>query len=95
MSFSEDIVQKVWEKGRIISENHPNIWRKDECGAWIQRASHGDRNSDFGWEVDHINPNGGDNLSNLRPLQWINNAEKSEGRLTCPITASGARNVRR
>lgn len=95
MTFSEDIVQKVWEKGQIVSENNPNVWRKDECEAWIHRASHGNRDSVYGWEVDHINPNGGDDISNLRPLQWINNAEKSEGRLTCPVVSDGIRNVRR
>lgn len=37
MSFSEDTIQKVWEKGRIVPNNDPNDWRKDQCEAWIGR----------------------------------------------------------
>jgi hypothetical protein len=59
----------------------------------MYRAAYGDRNSSYGWEVDHINPNGGDDLSNLRPLQWKNNLEKGEGRLICPVTSDGDYNV--
>ena len=98
MAFSEDIIQKVWNKGAIIPNNNPNDWRKDQCGAWIGRKFYGSRSSQYGWEVDHITPEsdgGGEELSNLRPLQWVNNAEKQEGKLTCPVSASGDQNVRR
>jgi len=73
MSFSPEKVQQVWEKGTILSGIDPNIWRKDACGAWINRAAHNSKREnpvDNEWEIDHINPNGGDDLSNLRPLQW-------------------------
>ena len=93
--MDDTTIQQVWNKGQIVSNNDPNEWRKDECGAWIHRTDHGNRNSQYGWEVDHINPSGNDSLSNLRPLQWENNANKSAGRLTCPITSSGVNNVRR
>ena len=93
--MDDTTLQQVWNKGQIVSNNDPNEWRKDECGAWIHRTDHGNRNSQYGWEVDHINPSGNDSLSNLRPLQWENNANKSAGRLTCPITSSGVNNVRR
>ena len=93
--MDDTTIQQVWNKGQIVSNNDPNEWRKDECGAWIHRTDHGNRNSQYGWEVDHINPSGNDSLSNLRPLQWENNANKSAGRLTCPITSSGVNNVKR
>ena len=93
MSFSEEMVQQEWEKGRSISNNDPNVWRKDQCGAWIKKAEYGNRDSEYGWEIDHINPEGGDNLSNLRPLQWKNNVVTGEGRLKCPVTAEGVHNV--
>jgi hypothetical protein len=67
MTVSEDLLQRVWEKGNAANLN-PQILRKDQCGAWINRIRHGDRNSIYGWEIDHINPNGDDDLSNLRPL---------------------------
>ena len=96
MAISEELVQRVWEKGKIVPNNDPGNWRKDECGAWIGRKFYGDRSSQYGWEVDHIKPaseGGIDTLSNLRPLHWANNAEKQGGRLTCPVTADGTKNV--
>ncbi|MCF8239512.1 MAG: HNH endonuclease [Saprospiraceae bacterium] len=42
-------------------------------------TDHGDRTSDYGWEIDHIRAvsNGGnDDLENLQPLHWRNNAAK-------------------
>jgi hypothetical protein len=96
LSFSEEDVQKVWEKGEIVSGQDPQQWRKDQCGAWIGRASYGKRESPYGWETDHIDSNSGDTLSNLRPLQWQNNLDKSDKkRLTCVVTAEGTNNVRK
>jgi hypothetical protein len=93
LSFSEEKVQKVWEKAEPVAGNDPNVWRKDQCGAWIGRKLYGSRESEYGWEVDHISPKGGDDLSNLRPLQWKNNLDKGEGRLKCPVTANGVHNT--
>lgn len=94
MTVSEDLLQRVWEKGDAAHFD-PRIWRKDQCGAWISRIRYGDRNSDYGWEIDHINPDGGDDPSNFRPLQWRNSLDKAAGRPTCPVTADGNRNVER
>lgn len=93
MAWTEETIQKVWEKGKIVSGNDPGVWRKDECGAWIGRKHYGDRHSQYGWEVDHISPGGSDSLSNLRPLQWQNNTDKSDGRLKCNVTANDKNNV--
>ena len=96
MSFSNEFIQRVWEKGTGVPNNDPNRWRKDHCGAWIGRAEYGSRNSTYGWEVDHITPEsegGGDDLSNLRPLQWANNAHRQARRLGCAVTSSGNQNV--
>ena len=95
MSFTNDEIQAVWNKASIDLNNDPNLWRKDQCGAWIGRDFYGNRDSQYGWEIDHINPIGGDSLSNLRPLQWENNANKSDGRLMCPVVSNGVNNVRR
>ena len=93
MAFSEKVIQDVWEKGTIVANNDPQKWRKDQCGAWISRSKYGNRESQYGWEIDHISPGGGDYLSNLRPLQWQNNVDKSDGRLKGYITAKGTENV--
>jgi hypothetical protein len=98
MASTDEIIQKVWEKGLTVSGNDPKIWRKDQCRAWIRRRFYGNRKSQYGWEIDHIKPKddgGTDDLFNLRPLQWMNNAEKQEGRLTCPVTSSGVDNIRK
>ena len=94
MSWTDDQIQSVWEKGRIIQGIDPAEWRCDDCTAWILRDQYGNRNSIYGWEVDHIDPDAGDDLPNLRPLQWKNNASKQDSKsLTCPVTAKGNYNI--
>lgn len=67
----------AWEKAHPVTGFDPNLTRKDAFGWWIEWAAHGDRESAFGWEIDHSHPTalgGGDGLSNLRALHWRNNA---------------------
>lgn len=82
-SFSQDTIRAVWDKGIYTnSYNHPpDQFRRDKCGELIEYRFYGNRDSTNGWEVDHINPvaNGGtDDLSNLQPLYWLNNARKAD-----------------
>ncbi len=94
--MTEQIIRMVWEKGVVVTGFNSNLWRKDKCGAWIERQEYGNRDSLYGWEIDHIKPeseDGSDEISNLRPLQWRNNAAKQDGRLECPVTASGNQNI--
>ena len=92
MVYGNEVVQCVWEKGRIVPDDDPEVWRKDECGAWIQRSMYADRTSQYGWEIDHLSPGGSEDISNLSPLQWKNSRGKGDGRLICRVTAHGVDN---
>lgn len=69
--------REVFEKGAIIAGFDANVWRRDQFGNAIQFSQHGNRNSEYGWEIDHIvavSLGGSDHMSNLRPLHWRVNA---------------------
>ncbi|WP_303318580.1 HNH endonuclease signature motif containing protein [Flavivirga abyssicola] len=78
----------VWKKGKIIPGLDSDTWRNDDCRKKMKWDDHGDRNSSYGWEIDHIDPvsNGGsDHIDNLQPLHWENNADKADKLYwTCP-----------
>ena len=89
----EELIQAVWEKGRVVLGHDPARWRKDDCGAWIGREFYQNQESEFGWEIDRIDLTGPVNLTNLRPLHWKNSADKIDGLLKCYITGAGNENV--
>ena len=69
-SFSPEEIRQVWEKGRKIQGEDPNIWRRDLCNAKMNRNEYGNTQSTFGWEIDHIVPvadDGPDSMGNLQP----------------------------
>ena len=71
------------EQRQKIPGSDDNVWRLDVYDSKIQRNEYGTRESIYGWEIDHIDPNGGDDISNLQPLQWENNVKKGNGQLQC------------
>jgi hypothetical protein len=94
VNWNETTIQAVWEKGQPVSGYDRDKYRQDACSAWMSRVEYGNRNSTYGWEVDHDDPNGGDYLSNLQPLQWANNVAEGDGPLKCAVRSSGNGNVR-
>ncbi len=81
MECEKELLEEVWNKAINVSGYDSNVARKDCCGAWILRSEFGNRNSDFGWEIDHVYPKskgGGDELDNLRPMHWRNNLAKGD-----------------
>ena len=91
-NWTEEEKRKIWDKGTIIPDMDQRIWRMDQCGALIKWDMYGDRSDRYncGWEIDHIKPDskgGEDSVSNARPLQWFNNASRSNGKLVCQVTA--------
>ena len=77
-NYSEGRLKEIWNKGHVISNKDKELYRKDDCGNEIYWSSYG-KQSDMGWEVDHIKPEskeGSNNLRNLRPLHHEENARK-------------------
>ncbi|OUL27284.1 hypothetical protein BV378_11705 [Nostoc sp. RF31YmG] len=96
MAITTNTVEIVWCQAMVVPHYDPRVWRKDQCGAWINRYEYGNRNSPYGWEIDHITPvalGGSDVLSNLRPLQWKNNASRQAVRLVCSVISVGNLNM--
>ena len=89
--FDEETIEAVWQKG-TPEPQYPSF-RKDKCDASMQRNRYG-KAERWGWEIDHIDPDGSDDIDNLQPLQWENNVDKSDGSLKCNVTADGKENVK-
>jgi 5-methylcytosine-specific restriction endonuclease McrA len=97
-NISDEVIEQVWQKAQIVSNNNPNVFRKDYAGAWIRRDQYGRRDLPYGWEVDHCRPlamGGSDDLSNLYPLHWRNNQRKGNDypNWKTAITSEGVKNV--
>ena len=87
-TYSEAIIQSVWDKGIIVPPYNPSNFRKDKCGAWMDWNEYGNRESKLGWEIDHIIPCSFFNLKdsveqymcfryqNLQPLWQPDNFKK-------------------
>lgn len=61
-NWSAETISALWNKATFISqENEIKGFRKDQCGAWINRSQYGNRDNKYGWEIDHVTPvsNGG------------------------------------
>jgi 5-methylcytosine-specific restriction endonuclease McrA len=79
--FDQNDVDRAWDNATKVDNYDPDQFRKDVCGAWIIRNHYGQRNSIYGWEIDHVYPQslGGDNNEeNLRAMQWENNLSKGD-----------------
>jgi len=77
--MSQNIVDKVWEKGTAIAGKNPDAWRRDSKGNVMRYGSYGTQ-GDYGWEIDHKKPRskgGSNNIRNLQPLNTTENRTKS------------------
>lgn len=80
-TWTPEQINTVWQKARTIKDFDPAKFRMDKCTQIMEFSCFGDRNAPYGWEIDHIVPvsNGGnDELTNLQPLNWKNNAAKAD-----------------
>jgi hypothetical protein len=82
--WTPEIIAQVWEMNQsteCTGSDDNGRFKKDLAGAWIMYEAYGNRNSEYGWEIDHIWPEskgGSDDLSNLQALHWENNLRKGD-----------------
>ncbi len=79
MEYSERDLDIIFAKAAPTSGG--GELRRDDYGRLIKRDEHGNRDSIYGWEVDHIVPlskGGSNHIDNLRPLHWESNVRKSD-----------------
>ena len=96
--FTDSEILDVWKKAMTVNGVDPDAFRQDYAGAWIRYADYGNRNSQYGWEIDHLKPlsQGGEEVgTNYLPLQWQNNVRKGDNypRWATAVTADGQNNV--
>lgn len=87
-SWTEEVKLAVWNKAPIARAYKSSEVRLDPCKALMHWSEYGNRDSEYGWEIDHVVPeqlleskgvprNVIDNIDNLRPMHWNNNLKKS------------------
>lgn len=108
MEYTEEQKKYYWEKNNIVEGEDEQEVRRDASGAIIHFSDYKNRNSDYGWEIDHIYPksrleeagapeNMINNPRNLRPMNWKNNVSKGNDypSYTTVVTAVGNVNIER
>ena len=79
--FTPEEKDYAWQLAMPISGLDSNKVRVDYAGAYIFKDHYGRRDSNFGWEIDHVIPlekEGPYELWNYQPLQWENNLQKDD-----------------
>lgn len=96
----------AWEAAIIVDGHDSSVIRKDACGAWIQYVEFNNKDSEYGWVIDHVYPiiklralNVSeylwDNPLNIRALHWKNDWSKANSypKYTSVISAVGEINI--
>jgi len=71
-TWNRTTIQRVWNRGCVVSGQSPELWRQDGYGNLIYRPAYEYWWSSHGWEVDLLVPeslDGTNEPSNLRPVQ--------------------------
>lgn len=88
-TWTDYAIREVWNKGLDVDRRNPDEGKLDQAHGKILFSEYGNRESDFGWEIDHIFPEAKlrsagvpqeliDHIDNLRPMNWQNNIRKSD-----------------
>lgn len=62
---------KAWDLAKKVRGKDPDKYRKDPYGSLMYHGSYG-KNTDMGWELDHIKPTSRGGSSATRNLQALN-----------------------
>ena len=90
MDYSETIVQAVWEHGRAAPDRDADLWRKDQCGAWLHREQYNNEKSEYGWKILKVVAGAGSDIDQLQPFHCGNAFDIANGRAQCRVTADRA-----
>ena len=72
-------INKVWSSAKVVRGKDSDVYRQDPYGKIMYKKSYG-KNSDMGWEVDHIKPQSKGGSDATRNLQALNSGiNKSKG----------------
>ena len=80
---SEKLKKQIWDKAKKIKGKDPSKYRSDPYGNKIFYQSYG-KQSEMGWEIDHIAPKsrgGSDYIRNLQALKTQVNRTKSNSKV--------------
>lgn len=83
MGYTSEQLLRIWQKGMPAPPpyNDTSVWRADAYGTRIKWTEYG-QHTEHGWDVDHATPSskgGSDDIDNLQPMHWKNNARKQDG----------------
>ena len=90
MKFSDATVQAVWRKARVMPERNADVWRRDQCGAWLHREQYNNDKSEYGWKILKVAAGGGNYISRLQPFHCGNTFDIANGKAQCHVTADRA-----
>jgi hypothetical protein len=76
--FSDEEKCLIWYQGIPFNNFRPDKWMRDKQGKLMLFSEYENRDSEYGWKIDRINPNDGDHPSNLQPILWTSKVIKSD-----------------
>lgn len=77
---SKDKIEKTWKNAKKIRGQDPSVYRQAPYGNTMYKPLYG-KDTDMGWQVDHITPKargGSDATRNLQALNTRLNREKAD-----------------
>lgn len=108
MEYSEEKKLYFWNLANTVEGEDPSKVRRDASGAIIHFEDYCNRDSEYGWEIDHVYPRHSlfeagvpveliNDEKNLRAINWKNNVSKGSDYpvYNTVVTAEGNSNIER